>query len=84
MRDQSRPRTSNKTHHKIGLMISLSILNASSNGYIDEVTKLIAKTNNFLTFHFFVVMLLGRLVVRFGVDFSSIFGPKIDQNSIKN
>ena len=38
----------------------------------------------FVSFYIFVVMLFGCLVVKCGIDFASIFGPKNDQKSIQN
>ena len=42
------------------------------------------KPRNFVTFQFFDGMLFGRVVVKFGIDFASIFSPKTDQKSIQN
>ena len=73
-------------------MISKSISHASFDGWfhhfdtvydIGEATTLPRKLGVFVTFHLCDVMLFGVVVVQFGIDFASTFGPKIYQKSIQ-
>ena len=51
---------------------------------IREATKVPQKPRHFFNFSFFVVMLFGRVVAKFGVDFAWIFGTKINETAIQN